>query len=114
MIDRFFTPRRLGAFFSGTFLFLWLFPSLRLLLVGTHEMRSLFDIAVTVFPDMLVVLLLAVTLFQLRKRIAEKKVTLTRLDLVFGAFVLANVVYGFVLAMMPKYSLMSFRITYLP
>ncbi|MBI3510840.1 MAG: O-antigen ligase family protein [Bacteroidetes bacterium] len=77
-------------------------------------MHTVFQVVVTVFPDVLVVFLAGFLVLKFISGVREKNISLTLTDNIFVLFIFLNTIYGFILAMSPVYSLMAFRITYLP
>lgn len=105
----------LGNLLVIFYFFLWIFPSLRLALVGPGEMKSAFDVLVTVSPDLFFMLVLAIAfLFYMNKRNSGTSFSFSFTDKAFVVFWFTNVIVGFLLSMDLKISLYGFRITYLP
>ncbi|TND08091.1 MAG: hypothetical protein FD123_2645 [Bacteroidetes bacterium] len=109
------SARQLGTAFLLLTIYTWIAPSIRLLLFGTAASSGFFDSLVTLLPDVLLFTLFGYAFFYWRaEKNGERKFSLSLLDKTFLVFFLSNIILGFLLAMSPKFSLMAFRITYLP
>jgi hypothetical protein len=96
--------------------FTWLFPSLRMLTIGSAEMKNFSEAIVTLLPDIILLCVLILGFVMQYRQSGKMGLPggLKLFDKIFIAFFVSNVVLGIVLSMEPKLIAHGFRITYLP
>ena len=96
------------------FFFISIFPSFRLLTVGSQKMRSPFEIAITILPEIVLAAILIISAVIARKEGLLQKKSLGTFDKVLIGFIASNVILGACLSQDLLISAYGFRITYLP
>lgn len=94
------------------FIFAAIFPTLRLLSIGTDVSGSLWEYAFSALPDIFAVVVLAFTFIHIIKNL--KEISFRYFDWVVLFFAFSNVIIGFIVAGNFLISLYGFRMTYFP
>lgn len=102
--------------FSKTLIFFFafgfIFPTFRVLLIGHETSASIFEYFISSLPELIAFVIAAYTTQQLLK--SKEKIRFTILDWIILAFIVSNVLFGFILAKNLKLSLYGFRMSYFP
>jgi hypothetical protein len=93
------------------FIFTAFFPSFRILLIGSKAASNIYELFISILPDLLFLISVLFFAFQFPK-IKEKK--FARLDYLMLAYVLYNVAVGTLIASNLMVSVYAIRLTYLP
>ncbi|PJC62099.1 MAG: hypothetical protein CO022_06325 [Flavobacteriales bacterium CG_4_9_14_0_2_um_filter_32_27] len=89
-----------------------LFPSFRLLMIGSNESTTVYEYFIAALPEILLLFISVVTIFYLLKE--KITISLSITDKFIFLFLLFNVIIGSILAANSKISLYGFRTSYLP
>jgi hypothetical protein len=92
--------------------FATLFPTARLLSIGSRGSVSIAEYLISAMPDLFAGLIMLLTFLFILKN--KKQLQLKVFDWVFLAFIFTNVLIGFIMAGDLKISLYGFRMTYYP
>ncbi len=92
------------------FVFQAIFIFLRSLLIGSASSTNLFELLISVIPDVLIILLFIKSLFQVYKNGIEKGT----MDYFVLLFFVSNIIYGILIANNLLHSIYAIRLSYLP
>jgi len=115
-LNRFINQVVLNKLIFIFFVFICLFPSIRLLLIGSHPMSNIYESIITMLPDIFLtgIFIYVFWLFLINRKYSEKPFKMEILDWVILLFFLSNTIVGFIESNDFKLASRGFRITYYP
>jgi len=111
MKSRIFNITNIKNFFLIFFVYACIAPAVRLMLVGSGEMKNFYEIIITTLPD---ILLLIIVLLAFIVWLNGSRFGIIFFDKLILSFILFNGIYGFILSRNMFISAQGFRVTYLP
>ncbi len=90
------SSRTITRMLLGFYLLAWVFPTIRLLLIGAHASASWLELILSAIPDMAILLMYSATALAIHQQVGWRKfiASFNGIDKMFLVFVLFNVLWG--------------------